>query len=166
MNHSKHLILFLLTSFMFFSQNLYSQDSLNSYSTATTYSSFGFQGSFVSGIGLTYGKMSANRTQMKGTGGIISSDGETIFATGFDLNYSISNQSTMRIFVGPSIGVYGGSKELPKYRVGFGTGIEVPVKGNSFYQNISFGVVVYYPTYFFLSQSISFAGSVFLVYNY
>jgi len=51
-------------------------------------------------------------------------------------------------------------------RIGFATGLEVPISGKELYENISAGAVLYYPTYFLLSETVGFAVGVFLLYDF
>jgi len=100
------------------------------------------------------------------TGGLIKTEGETYFSAGFDFHYEISDRPDIHIFLGPSFGFFGGSKRAMKTRLGFATGLEVPLSGKELYQNISAGGVLYYPTFFFYSETIGFAVGVFLLYNF
>ena len=140
------------------------QDSTTTH--AQRYSSIGFQCSFVSGIGISYGVNEAGKYRVRVTGGIITSGDKAYYSFGADYHFELTNNSKFKVFIGPSIGTIGTSTDAPTPRLGLATGVENPLTGNTIYQNISAGLIVYYPTYFFQSSDISFAGGFFIAYNF
>lgn len=151
-----------LTLFIF-SSSLFAQDSS---ATRTKYSSLGFQVSFVSGIGISYGMNQTGKYRTRFTGGILTSSGVTYFSFGADYHFELTKTPSFRVFIGPSAGSSGDSQSQPRPRIALGTGIEHPLLGSSVIDNISAGAIVYYPTYFFQSGEVSFAGGIFISYNF
>ena len=141
----------------------YSQDSLM---VPKLYTSFGFQYSQVSGIGISIGRDIDSKYRIRGTFGIISSESNTRYSFGFDAHYYLSSNTKYNVFIGPSLGRIGGSKEDPKTRLAFATGLEVPLTGPIPYKNICLGVVLYYPTYYFLSGDINITPGAYISYNF
>lgn len=143
----------------------YAQDVQNN-EPSKQYSSVGFQASFVSGIGISYGFNESGKYRVRGTFGILTSSGKTYSSMGADYQIELTKREDFRVFIGPGIGVRSISGEDSHTMVGLGTGVEAPITGRTVFENITAGVAVYYPTYFFLSKDISFAGSVFISYNF
>ena len=158
-------VVFSLGMLCIVAQSSRGQDS-SAVNTAKNFSSFGLQASTVSGIGLTFRRTMNNRLRTGMTAGLIKTEGETIFSTGWDFHYELSDRPDIHIFVGPSLGLFGGSARALRVRIGFATGLEVPISGKELYENISAGAVLYYPTYFLLSETVGFAVGVFLLYNF
>jgi hypothetical protein len=130
------------------------------------YTSFGFQFSQVSGTGISIGRDVNSKYRLRGTIGIISTDLQTRYSFGFDAHYYLNSNTKYNVFIGPSIGRIGGSKEDPKTRLALATGLEVPLTGSTPYKNICLGLVLYYPTYYVLSGNINVTPGVYLSYNF
>jgi len=135
------------------------------------YSSVGFQASFVSGIGVSYGLNEMGKYRFRITGGIITDGDKTHYSYGTDYQFELTRTGRFRVFLGPGFGVSGtnvkgSSSSSARPRLGLGTGVESPFTGTSVFENISGGATVYYPTYFFVSKEISFAGALFISYNF
>lgn len=141
----------------------FSQDSLM---IPQVYTSFGFQFSQVSGTGISMGRDVSSKYRLRGTIGIISTDLQTRYSFGFDAHYYLSHNSQYNVFIGPSIGRIGGSKEDPKTRIALATGLEIPLTGPTQYKNICLGLVLYYPTYYVLSGNINVTPGAYLSYNF
>lgn len=144
---------------------IYAQDSVTVV-RQSHYSTIGFQASFVSGIGISFGLNEAGKYRARATFGILTSDSKTYSSFGADYQIELTKRQDFRVFIGPGFGVRSISTENSHTTLGLGTGVEAPVTGNSIYQNVTGGVIVYYPTYFFLSRNISFAGGIFISYNF
>ncbi len=162
---AKHLLLFLF-ALTLFSERTFSQDSTIATNTSLKYHSIGFQVSFVSAVGIAYGFNEENNYRALVSAGLLTDNGKTYFAFGFDYQKELTTTQNFRVFIGPSAGTRGVTFEKPTPRIALGTGLEVPLSGNGIFQNITTGVTVYYPTYFFLGKNISFAGGIFLLYNF
>lgn len=158
---------FVICSFMILSATTVSraQDSV-SIQQPLTYNSVGFQASFVSGIGISYGMNETGKYRARATFGILTNGDKTYSSFGVDYQVELTKRTDFRVFIGPGFGMRSISTENTHTTLGLGTGIEAPITGQTPYQNISGGVTVYYPTYFFLSKNISFAGGVFISYNF
>ena len=140
-----------------------SQDSTD---VKKDYASYGLQASFVSGMGISYGRVFDQRTRTRITGGILTTQNTTQFSVGGDLQFFLTRGNEFNVFVGPSVGSFGETGTTPKPRIAFSTGFERPVTGKTIYNNISAGVVLYYPTYYIQSNTIGVAAGVFIYYNY
>jgi hypothetical protein len=162
----KKYFLLSLLSLTIFSERTFSQDSTASAETPLRYHSVGFQVSFVSGIGIAYGINEKNSYRALFSGGLLSDNDKTYFSFGIDYQKELTKNQNFRVFIGPSAGTRGVTYEKPNLRIALGTGLEVPLTGSGIFQNITTGAVVYYPTFFFTSRSISFAGGIFLLYNF
>ncbi len=161
----KHFLLFLF-SLTIISEKTFSQDSTAATNVPLNYQSIGFQVSFVSAVGIAYGINEENSYRALFSGGLLTDNGKTYFSVGFDYQRELTTTQSFRVFIGPSVGTRGATFEKPTPRIALGTGLEVPLSGNGIFQNITTGATVYYPTFFFLSKNISFAGGLFLLYNF
>lgn len=162
---SDRFISLVVSILLFYSTTTYAQDSL-AVTQSVRYSTVGFQASFVSGIGISFGLNETGKYRARATFGILTSDNKTYSSFGVDYQVELTKRQDFRVFIGPGFGVRSISTESSHTTLGLGTGVESPVTGNSVYQNVTGGVTVYYPTYFFLSKNISFAGAVFISYNF
>lgn len=169
MNIGDCMVLFRKIIFLGFlivmAQSSPAQDSVGT-SVPVRYSSIGFQASFVSGIGISFGLNESGKYRARATFGILTNDSKTYSSFGIDYQFELTKRQDFRVFIGPGFGTRSISTESSHTTLGLGTGIEAPVTGNSVFQNVTGGVTVYYPTYFFLSKNISFAGAVFISYNF
>ena len=155
---------------IFISLPFLAQDS-NAVNIPHRYSSIGFQASFVSGIGISYGLNETGKYRFRITGGIITNGDKTHYSYGADYQFELTRFNRFRVFTGPGFGVHGtaikgNNSTSARPRLGLGTGIEAPITGTAIFENISGGATVYYPTYFFFSKEISFAGGIFISYNF
>ena len=141
----------------------FSQDSSMA---PASYTSFGFQFSQVSGTGISIGRDVNSQYRLRGTIGIISTDSQTRYSFGFDAHYYLNSNAKYNVFIGPSFGRIGGSKEDPKTRFALATGLEVPLTGPMPYKNICLGLVLYYPTYYVLSGNINVTPGAYISYNF
>ena len=80
---------------------------------------------------------------------------ETDYSFIMDCHYILANTSRIMIFLGPSIGFVGTSISDTKWRVALATCFEYPFLRKRILQNISVGLVLYYPTYYFLSGTLN-----------
>jgi hypothetical protein len=167
---SSRLVIFLSGVVVLFVSVAQAQDSL-SVKKPLQFTSIGFQASFVSGIGVSYGLNELGKYRFRVTGGIITAGNKTHYSFGLDYQFELTKENKFRVFIGPGFGssgtsVSGNSESSARPRLGLGIGAEAPVTGTSVLDNISGGVTVYYPTYFFVSKEVSFAGGVFISYNF
>lgn len=165
--HFTRTVCFIIL-FIFSTAN--AQDSLDA-KQKTQFSSIGFQASFVSGIGISFGLNELEKYRFRATAGIITSGDKTHYSFGLDYQFVLTKNDRFRVFIGPGFGssgtsVRGSSESSARPRFGLGIGAEAPVTGTSVLDNISGGATVYYPTYFIVSGEISFAGGVFISYNF
>ena len=141
------------------------QDSLSA-KEGRTYSTIGFQASFVSGIGISAGFNEADKYRIRVTGGFVTANNVAYYSFGIEYEVELSKHKPYRVFIGPGFGFRGESDGDPHTTVGLGTGYETSLTGNSIFENVTGGVEVYYPTYYFLTNTIWFGGGVFISYNF
>jgi hypothetical protein len=164
-NFSVTLVVISAISMCLSPSMLLAQDS-TSVVASPSYTSFGFQWSWGLGSGLSFGKVFSNNTRVRLIGGVISTEDQTDFSVGADVHYILANTSNFVIFIGPSFGVAGSSKEKPKNRIALATALESPITGDVLPRNISGGVVLYYPTYYFVSKTINPVVGFYILYNF
>ncbi|MEW5797803.1 MAG: hypothetical protein AB1728_02245 [Bacteroidota bacterium] len=148
-----------------YSTIIHAQDTLTVLQSVR-YSTIGFQASFVSGIGISFGINETGKYRARATFGVLTNDSKTYSSFGVDYQFELTKRQDFRVFIGPGFGVRSISTEDSHTALGLGTGVEAPATGNSIYQNVTGGVTIYYPTFFFLSKNISFAGAIFISYNF
>ena len=141
------------------------QDSLAS-AQPRRYTSIGFQASFVSGIGISVGDNEDGKYRFRVTGGFLTDNQISYYSFGLEYGIDLTRNKPYRVFIGPAFGIRGESDSDTHTMLGLGTGFETSATGNLVFENVSVGAEVYYPTYNFLSQSIWFAGGVFISYNF
>jgi len=165
MNKTSFNILFLCLSILFFTfSDLYSQDSSQNKSQQS-FSSFGFQASFVSGTGITY-CYTANVIRCRVTGGWIKSADESDYTFGFDVHYYLANASGFNLFLGPSFGIYGSSTESTNARLALATCFEAPIISKEKRNNLCAGILMYYPSYYFSSSTLNPTAGIYIIYNF
>ncbi len=140
------------------------QDSLATHKQ-TSYGSFGFQGSFISGTGIT-GGYTQNGLRMRVTFGLLKSADQTDYSFGIDMHFILATKPQFQLLVGPSFGEYGSSGEKNKPRIALATCLESPLLGKEFRDNICAGIVLYYPAYYFVSSTLNPTGGIYLIYNF
>ena len=143
---------------------LSAQDSLAK-KVEPSYGSFGFQGSFVSGTGIT-GGYTRNRFRVRVTYGLLKLENETDYSYGVDMHYVLAVKPQFLVLIGPSFGGYGTSGGSDKVRLAFATCVEVPALGKEINESICVGVALYYPTYYFVSHTLNPTGGIYLIYNF
>ena len=153
----------ILSIILFVTTSVFAQDST---AQKRDYTSYGFQVSYVSGMGISYGRPINGRVRLRVTAGVLSTEDKTSFSFGGDVHYFLTKDTKYNIFIGGSLGSSGSSVEDPKPRIAYSTGIEVPVSGDRIFDNVSIGAVLYYPTYFMLSKTISLMAGAFIYYNF
>ncbi len=131
------------------------------------FKSFGIQISVVSGMGLSFGVNEIGKYRARITGGYLSISDNNYYSYGAEYQFELTKNPAFRVFMGPVIGNQGKTTDKnPHWRLGLGTGIEMPVTGNSVIENVTFGGTLVYPTLYFLSGDINIASNVFISYNF
>jgi hypothetical protein len=156
---------FLLFLILLLTSSAQAQDSLAS-PQSRKYTSIGFQASFVSGIGISIGYNEDGKYRFRATGGILADNQISYYSLGVEYGFELTKNKQYRVFIGPAFGIRGESDSDNHTMLGLGTGFESSTTGTIIFENISVGAEVYYPTYNFLSQSVWFAGGVFIAYNF
>ncbi len=141
------------------------QDSLSG-KEARTYTTIGFQASFVSGLGISVGYNEEDKYRFRVTGGFVTSDNVSYYSFGVEYEIELTKHRPYRVFIGPGFGFRGESDGDTHSTFGLGTGFETSLTGGSIFENVSGGVEVYYPTYYFLTNTIWFGGGLFISYNF
>ena len=131
----------------------------------TQYYSFGFQVSFVSGTGITFGHTEKN-FRIRGTIGYLKLESETDYSYGGDFQYVLASHTGFQVLLGPAFGVYGSSSDDSKGRIGLATTLELPSLGTGFYENICSGITLYYPAYYLSSNTVNPSVGAYIVYNF
>jgi hypothetical protein len=156
---------FIFSSILLPSLSCYAQDSL-AVPEGRKYTTIGFQGSFVSGIGISAGYNEENKYRFRVTGGLVTSDNISYYSFGIEYEVDLTKHKPYRVFIGPGFGVRGESDGDTHATLGIGTGFETSLTGNAMYENVTGGVEVYYPTFYFLTSTIWFGGGIFISYNF
>lgn len=130
--------------------------------------SAGFNFSMVSGLGISYRYHWANTYLTKVTGGIIKSDSALAYSFGFEYQFNLSNRSDLRYYLTAGVAVYNSTEGSRDFNTGFGIGYERPVFGNDIKENMTIGIAVFYPAFFFseTGNTISYGISFDLYYNF
>lgn len=142
-----------------------SQDSLTTLKPRQ-YTSFGFSASFVSGIGISLGANQEDSYRLRVTGGFVTSGDIDYYSYGMEFEFDLAKHKPYRVFVGPGVGGRGQSNGDTHGTLGLCTGFEAPVTGSTIFDNVSGGVQIFYPTYYFLAKTIGFGGGMFITYNF
>ncbi len=141
---------------LLFATNVYSQD------TSSTFKNyFGFSGSRVSGVGLTFGLIPTPKFTVQFTGGLFRTSNSSFSSYGFELQYNLHNMDGYRIYVGPAMGGFIEGKELgtprenstSEFVFGLAMGVAAPVAG-IFDNRLAASGTLYYPA-FYKDNSIS-----------
>ena len=140
--------IFMLT--LFFATSVYAQDSTSAYKNY-----FGFSGSRVSGVGLTFGTEPTPIINLQFTGGIFRTSSNSFFSYGFELQYNLHNTNGYRIYLGPAMGGFNEGNELGTVRenttsefvIGLAMGAATPLSG-IFGQRLGASATFYYPTFY------------------
>lgn len=159
------LVLFTLSSAAF-SQSERDSVQLKSH---RQYSSFGFNISSVSGMGLSFRQHLDSPGLIQFTGGFITADQVTSYSLGFEAQYELSLNETFRYYIGVGIGTYSG-KVTTTTAMGFGMGLEVPIIGSGgIYQSVTAGFDIFYPSLYIetgRSDVVTVGGSLYLFYSF
>jgi hypothetical protein len=130
-----------------------------------SYSSFGFNASSVSGLGLSYRKHLPGPSLIQITGGVISGGGSTFTSLGFAYQYQLSKKDNFRYYIATGAGLY--TSGSTRTVIGIGIGIEVPGIGTTIFESVTVGGELYYPAlYLGTNPAINFGGSIYLYYNF
>ena len=151
---------------MFAASTLFSQ-STDSTINRGQYKTIGIQLSVVSGMGLSFGVNEIGKYRARITGGYLSISQKNYFSFGAEYQFELTKNPAFRVFIGPAIGNQGKTTdENSHWRLGLGTGIEMPVTGTSVIENVTVGATLMYPTLYFLSGDVNIAANVFISYNF
>jgi len=163
-NHLFKSSFIFIIPFLFLISSLRAQDTSQNKSQRS-FSSFGFQASWVAGTGITY-CYTSNDFRYRVTGGWIKLEKESEYTYGFGVHYYLANAPGFNIFLGPSFGVYGSSKEDTKNRLALATCIETPFMTKEKRNNLCGGFILYYPTYYFTSGTLNPSAGLYVLYNF
>jgi len=129
------------------------------------YSSFGFNASLVSGVGLSYRNHLQGPSLIQFTAGVLSGGGSTFTSFGFAYQYQLSKKDNFRYYIATGAGLYtsGSSRTV----IGFGIGLEVPGIGTTIFESVTAGGELYYPAFYLgTNPSVGVGGSIYIYYNY
>jgi hypothetical protein len=165
--NKKALIIYTVLSFVgvLWPKSVFGQDSLKT-TEGRKFTTIGFQISDVSGIGLSIGFNQENTYRLRFTGGFISKNNITYHSLGVEYGFDLTKNKPYRVFMGPGFAVRGESDGDTHTNIGLGTGFESSWGGTTIFENMSAGVEIYYPTYYFLSNTVWFDGGAFISYNF
>ena len=130
-----------------------------------SYSSFGFNASLVSGVGLSYRNHLQGPSLIQFTAGVLSGGGSTFTSFGFAYQYQLSKKDNFRYYIATGAGLYtsGSSRTV----IGFGIGLEVPGIGTTIFESVTAGGELYYPAFYLgTNPSVGVGGSIYIYYNY
>ena len=158
--------LLLLTLFGFSGSLAQSHSDTAFTAGSHSYSSVGFNASFVSGIGLSYRRHLPSPSLFQFTGGIVSSGGTTSSSFGLEYQYELSRRETFRYYIGFGFGLYSGS--TTSTAAGLGIGLEVPLVGGTIFESVTGGFDLFYPVMYSGDSKtvVSVGASMYLFYNF
>ncbi|MDD8019364.1 MAG: hypothetical protein PHP42_13410 [Bacteroidota bacterium] len=125
--------------------------------TASSYykNYFGFSGSRVSGVGLTFAMEPEKKITIQITGGIFRTSSNSSSSFGMELQYNLLNENYYRIFIGPAVGTFSSvdnagtnhEESNSESVFGFAMGGAAPLSG-IFDNRLRFSVTLYYPAFY------------------
>ena len=129
------------------------------------YHSFGFNASFVSGIGISYRNHTAGPSLFQVTGSVFSSEGSVFYSVGLEMQIELSSNPGFRYYIPIALGLYVPESKTTTV-VGLGMGLEVPVIGPGIYEGVTIGGELFYPAvYLSTKNSVGLGGSIYIFYN-
>ena len=129
------------------------------------YDSFGFNASFVSGIGISYRHHTDGPSLVQVTGSVFSSEGNLFYSAGLEFQIELSNNSGFRYYIPVAVGIYVPESKTTTV-IGLGMGLEVPVIGPGIYEGVTVGGELFYPAiYLSTTNSVGLGGSIYIYYN-
>ena len=100
------------------------------------------------------------------TGGYLASGDVSYSSFGIDYQLDLAKHKPYRVLIGPGIGIRGQSNGDGHAAAGLGFGFESSLTGNTIFENVTGGIIVYYPTYYFSDNTIGVGGGIFISYNF
>jgi hypothetical protein len=129
------------------------------------YSSFGFNASLVSGVGLSYRSHLQGPSLVQFTAGVLSGGGSTFSSLGFAYQYQLSRKDNFRYYIATGAGLY--TSGTSRTVIGFGIGLEVPGIGTTIFESVTAGGELYYPAFYLgPNPSVGVGGSLYIYFNF
>jgi hypothetical protein len=123
---------------IFSSLTAHAQDTLKT-KESRKFTTIGFQASYVSGIGISFGYNQEDKYRFRVTGGLVTTDNITYYSFGIEYEIGLTRNKPYRVFIGPGFGTRGQSDADTHTTIGLGTGFETSLTGSSIFENVTAG---------------------------
>jgi hypothetical protein len=145
------------------------------------FSSFGFNASAISGLGLSYRYHTTGPQLVMLSGGIIASNDWVYASMGAEYQYEFSEREDLRYYIALAGGLYYDREEIEygstfgttvesstDFHFGVGVGFDYPFLGSTIFKNMTVGLTLYYPAIYFTKSGtdIAMGAGAYFFYNF